>query len=689
MFANPLLASKMQRSPVPSEIIIESFHTPVYADKVPLLSVSWREGLIYKGDWVKCRQDDGSLNYAKVAQIRLDGMLETTQCGVISTEAVVEIVEDLGLTSTYRLRAGGKKVVHIGFSLFTDATSGNTSSAWNFIDGWQMRVHSLPRVYQDMRLLNCTRSHDWQDVMRAILADMEELQKGILVYDEHNQETILVVASLLAITADGPRQSQLLGIVGPSGNHNCVCCEGTRRDLFPGNPRSVELLRERRMTAQQEGQSEQFTISRYGVSQKPNPLVECMMFDAVELFVPERLHLISLGIAEYTTKVFRAALLDKSKVSERTIVQARFESLPRTPGYNISALQLLNYTASLTGNGHNWLAMRWPLLLRRDSFDSISPYAGPFLINGEFDDERLLAPVSVQQYALALSSSYIAKIYAARTMRRSEMDQFCARHDEAVAAYHRIIVDFFANLIGRIKIHLLLHVAELFRRFGPLMLWDAQAGEHANGTIRNHIINSNRQDVSKAVLNKWCIRDAVQDILDGGRGIGAQLKTFVQSETMQRLSRHQKEDKAWGKGYGVSWVDTDETIQLGVIVDRGSGDGDSDINCDWFVLPLARTGVRDELLVGYKLKRHREASGMPAAMLRIHGSKLHAVDLIQHAGPQSEPIWWRNIMFHDNIIDESDHQCVMDYIRRCIPSPTQPEPSHIPDDPNQHPPSNS
>jgi hypothetical protein len=171
MFANPLLASKMRRLPEPSEpTITESFHTRAYEEKVPPLCLSLPDGSrLYQDDFIKLK----GAAYAKVLRSRLDTKLVTHLDGRVVDISEVEKVVMARIPNPYRTRANGKAIIHIGMSLFSDATSGNTTSAWNYIDGWQMRVHSLPREYQDMRLLNCTRSHEWQPVMEAILKDLK------------------------------------------------------------------------------------------------------------------------------------------------------------------------------------------------------------------------------------------------------------------------------------------------------------------------------------------------------------------------------------------------------------------------------------------------------------------------------------------------------------------------------------
>jgi hypothetical protein len=275
IFSNPKLVKKIARQPKVSPVIQESFEAPVYIELVPRLSVPWQnEQRLYTGDRIRLFDGRGF----EILRIEQDGQL-ILEYGAVHPD----LVSDRETHGRYGQRAGGLEIVHVGIGLFSDATSGNTSTAWNYIDGWQLRVHSLPRELQDMWLLNCTRSHDFQPVVAAILDDLERLRDGIVLYDAYQMRRVLVVGTLISLTADGPRLAQLLSLAGPKGTYNCPSCFGSRLQLEAGEPRTIANTRQHR----ENNHDEKASIRTCGISLKPNVLIDRTTVDAFSLFAIE------------------------------------------------------------------------------------------------------------------------------------------------------------------------------------------------------------------------------------------------------------------------------------------------------------------------------------------------------------------------------------------------------------------
>ena len=58
-----------------------------------------------------------------------------------------------------------------------------------------------------------------------IVDNLLKLEEGILMYDAHSQEQVLVIAPLLLIIADNPMASELCNHQGNAANKFCRLCK--------------------------------------------------------------------------------------------------------------------------------------------------------------------------------------------------------------------------------------------------------------------------------------------------------------------------------------------------------------------------------------------------------------------------------------------------------------------------------
>jgi hypothetical protein len=67
----------------------------------------------------------------------------------------------------------------------------------------------------------------------------------------------------------------------------------------------------------------------------------------------------------------------------------------------------------------------------------------------------------------------------------------------------------------KLKVHLLQHIPDCYKEYGPLSLLDAEGSEQGNGTVRWHVCQTNRHSPSKDVAERFSIAAAVRDLLQG------------------------------------------------------------------------------------------------------------------------------------------------------------------------------
>jgi hypothetical protein len=67
------------------------------------------------------------------------------------------------------------------------------------------------------------------------------------------------------------------------------------------------------------------------------------------------------------------------------------------------------------------------------------------------------------------------------------------------------------------KFHILLHIIEDIRRFGPAILFATEGFEAFNAVIRNKSIHSNRQAPSRDIARAFAHGSRIRHLLSGGR----------------------------------------------------------------------------------------------------------------------------------------------------------------------------
>lgn len=89
------------------------------------------------------------------------------------------------------------------------------------------------------------------------------------------------------------------------------------------------------------------------------------------------------------------------------------------------------------------------------------------------------------------------------------------------------------------KVHFLTHLAEDITRFGTALNFETEKGEQFNKHVREHILHTNKANVSKQVAVKFGKQSVMKHIVDGGSWIdddgrriepGKKLMEFINSQ---------------------------------------------------------------------------------------------------------------------------------------------------------------
>lgn len=125
-------------------------------------------------------------------------------------------------------KANGMPVVNVPLILFCDDSSGNRSKKWNCFDVWYLLLAGLSKednaLMKNIHFLTCSNRVSPLDLSRPIVEDLLKLEKGVIMYDSHLNENVVVVCHLLFLLADNPRASELVCHLGSSAKRYCRLC---------------------------------------------------------------------------------------------------------------------------------------------------------------------------------------------------------------------------------------------------------------------------------------------------------------------------------------------------------------------------------------------------------------------------------------------------------------------------------
>ncbi|THU94455.1 hypothetical protein K435DRAFT_860504 [Dendrothele bispora CBS 962.96] len=199
----------------------------------------------------------------------------------------------------------------------------------------------------------------------------------------------------------------------------------------------------------------------------------------------EILHVVLLGFVKY----FWRDAVNCTKSDHDTLI-ARLSSA-QVSGLNIPPLSgctLVDYSGSLTG---------------RD-FRAIAQVA-PFVLDGLLPSDRLEAWNAL--------SSLVCLVWQPEIL---DVEKYLNDLELAIAYFLDCTCRVTPRWFNKPKFHVLLHLPEHVRRFGPAMLFATEGFESFNAVIRSCSIHSNRHAPSKDIAFRMARGNRIRHTLQGG-----------------------------------------------------------------------------------------------------------------------------------------------------------------------------
>ncbi|KAL1658102.1 hypothetical protein GGF50DRAFT_67939 [Schizophyllum commune] len=219
-----------------------------------------------------------------------------------------------------------------------------------------------------------------------------------------------------------------------------------------------------------------------------NPLCRLKELDAHSDTPVEILHVVLLGFVKYFWRDVIAHRLGKA---EKLTLKARLNSFD-TRGLGIPPLSgdvLVDHAGSLVG---------------RD-FRAIAQVA-PFVLHDLGIEDSMI------RVWMALSK-VIPLVWQPEI---DDLDEYLVRLQDALRYLLDCTCQFDAQWFNKPKFHIVLHLPDHIRRFGPAMLFATEGFESFNAVVRAHSVHSNRHAPSRDIARSMARSNRIRHLISGG-----------------------------------------------------------------------------------------------------------------------------------------------------------------------------
>ncbi|KAF8504147.1 hypothetical protein JB92DRAFT_2738424, partial [Gautieria morchelliformis] len=361
--------------------------------------------------------------------------------------------------------------------LYCDDTSGNRSKKWNEHYSWLFALAGLSKgaAKGDYHIHFVCTSNIAQTVemMEGVVEQIEELYRvGMWAYDAMHREAVLLFAVVFALLGDNPMQSEMACHISLKGKFFCCCCWVKGHDAREAED-DDEPPAEAQTRASTPGPRASLLFGGFMVCMDPLHSLSPVGSLALEELDPhahmpvEVLYVLLLGIVCY----FWRDAVARTSDTEKQVVTTRLACLevdglgPSTS--KVAGRMFFQYMGSLVGRDFRIPGL--PLQLGLFALYDILP--APAL--KAWAALSHLVPM-VWQLSIAHVDAYLITL---RTHIAELLDCVCA---------------WTPRWFNKPKFHLLLHLPDHVRLFGPASLFATESFESFNAVIRGWSIHSNR-----------------------------------------------------------------------------------------------------------------------------------------------------------------------------------------------------
>ncbi|KAI9602047.1 hypothetical protein KEM48_000993 [Puccinia striiformis f. sp. tritici PST-130] len=483
---------------------------------------------------VTIKAKEFNVEYSK---IQINGRLLSSICDGHMYEVDEKTRARTNLPNEWREKSGNRIIRNMPISLYSDDTSGNISKRWNKHISFYFTLSGLPPNLSNQEY-NC---HFLATSNRAGVLELSELivdelneiaTNGFEAYDAHLCQPVWVMSTVLFFLGDSPMHADITNTPFPGSALNpCRMCT-----LSAPTKVAKKLKRYVRNF---------FEVDRFG-NPCPNPRREWpdtiqhshnLFKLATEGDLPGfKKKTKEWGVTDRISESFIQGQ-NNPQIRER-IKQLEKEDKSRL--YN-PFLRLKGFDGCLETRhpGRNFACvLAWSrevpgaFFFRQLQPKYLTTHAGS-LIGKEFKIFLQSAPFLLFPYmdqnerslwhSLSLLCSYAFQTHI------DNMETFITELEKHIANFLYWIMRSSSQWTNKPKFHIIVHLPESIRRFGPAPLFSTEKFESYNGVLRNASIHSNRLAPGRDIAIKFADYLSLRFLASGGRIYDKNTRTTSQA----------------------------------------------------------------------------------------------------------------------------------------------------------------
>ncbi|KAG0757874.1 hypothetical protein G6F24_010189 [Rhizopus arrhizus] len=389
--------------------------------------------------------------------------------------------------------------------------------------GWSMTYAALPLEERGRRentmFIGCAPKSDGINAMHfipALVADMKALEKGVAMFSGEHNETVLVKAPVMFVSADNPAYSDICGIQQQTTlyfGRKCYVCKSSKktpRSLLESgitveNLNCVYNNRSRnhyifaasdcsRKNVQIVDVLEAGALNAYDLSFKNTGSQDLLLlnsFDPSQDTPVEALHCLPLGVAKYLIEhLVKITLGGRANEDKMNRLISRLKENECNPSYTKNLRRQLRHVGSFVGRDFKQIMQVLPGIIASECTDPVN------------DIKIIQLNRPLQALGKLCSLLFVRQIEAGF---EDYVNSIEVSVKELTASFYEFdTVTHNKNAYStKPKVHYLHHIHQDIRRFGCALQFETQKGEMFNKFIREQLFHTNRLAPSKDVVIRF------------------------------------------------------------------------------------------------------------------------------------------------------------------------------------------